>query len=446
MLIFVFSFLLNVTFMVNFFFSLMLLFVCHDLWAQSHSFNIPVSIASEYRGDFQQSIDLTTLSQVEFVALSIRLDGIHSGQKCTVSITKGNQERIFLPFEDTELHQNTFVGNMIYLASEDVGIWKLHVKIDSDIPASKSIHGFLRVFVPLQSTSITDVNIATNIATDCLCPLPNHIKRQEWGLAFGLGSQIYIPPASYSKVTHLIVHHSAGTNTSSNWKGVVASIFDFHVNTNGWQDVGYNWLIDPNGVIYEGRGGGDNVRGAHMCGYNNNTMGVCMLGNFELVEPSIAMMQSLQQLLAYKACKESIAPTGSSNIVSHTGFMKNISGHKEGCAPNHTSCPGKFLFAKMEQIRTEADQYLKDECLPTATSLDVLDFYHSVYPNPAFDELCTDVEFVRFSIFALDGKNLTPPYRDKKSQCIDISSLPKGMYTIAMLKDQNLITSRFIKM
>jgi hypothetical protein len=432
--------------MVKLLYSLLVILVCHNLCAQSQSFNIPVSITSEYRSDFQQNIDLTTLPQVEFVALSIRLEDINTDQKFTVSLTKDNQEHIFLPFEDAERHQNTFVGNMIYFAPEDIGVWKLHVKIDSDNPTTKSIRGFLRVFVPQESPSTTDANFAADIAADCSCPLPAHTKRQDWGSAFGLGSQIYIPPAAYTKVTHLIVHHSAGTNSSNNWKGVVASIFDFHVNTNGWQDVGYNWLIDPNGVIYEGRGGGDNVRGAHMCGYNNQTMGVCMLGNFELIEPSIAMMQSLQQLLAYKACKESIAPTGSSNIVSHTGFMKNISGHKEGCAPNYTSCPGKFLFAKMEAIRTDADQYLKDECLPTSTSLNVLDFYHSVYPNPAFDELCTDVEFVRFSIFALDGKDLTPPYRDQKSQCIDISSLPKGMYTIAMLKDQNLITSRFIKM
>ncbi|MBK8668457.1 MAG: N-acetylmuramoyl-L-alanine amidase [Saprospiraceae bacterium] len=75
---------------------------------------------------------------------------------------------------------------------------------------------------------------------------------------------------------------------------MVASIFDFHVNTNGWQDIGYNWLIDPNGVLYEGRGGGENVRGAHMCGYNNNTLGVCVMGNFVSLIPSDTAIISLK--------------------------------------------------------------------------------------------------------------------------------------------------------
>ncbi len=432
--------------MVKLFYSLMLLFVSYDLCAQTSSFNIPLTIASENRSDFQQNVDLTALSQAEFVALSIRLDDIGLDQKCTVSLTRDNMEHIFLPFEDTERNQNTFVGNMIYVAPEDIGIWKLHIKVDSDIPTTKSIRGFLRVFVPQQNSAITDTSVASAMTTDCSCPLPTHIKRQDWGSAFGLGTQIYIPPAAYTKVTHLIVHHSAGTNTSSNWKGVVASIFDFHVNTNGWQDVGYNWLIDPNGVIYEGRGGGDNVRGAHMCGYNNNTMGVCMLGNFELVEPSSEMMQSLKALLAYKACIESIKPTGSANIVSHTGFMKNISGHKEGCAPNYTSCPGKFLFAKMEQIRIDADQHLNDKCASTSSVTD--DNYSNkvVFPIPVYEKLCTTIDFDHFAIYSIDGKEMTNLSTQNELQCFDVASLPSGMYLLRLSKNKNLTTSTFIKM
>jgi hypothetical protein len=315
---------------------LLILWIGNSVFSQSQSFNIPISIPSNNRSDFHQKIDLTALRNADFIALSIRMDSLEINQNPRISLTNGNDEYIFSPFEDSDSQQNTFVGNVIYLTPKDADVWTLNVKINADASDAKKLSGFLRVFVPQDSNDIGVPDFDYEELEDCSCPMPSHIKRQDWGAQFGLGSLIYKPPAAYTQVTHLIVHHSAGTNVSNNWKGVVASIFDFHVNTNGWQDVGYNWLIDPNGIIYEGRGGGDNVRGAHMCGYNNNTMGVCMLGNFELIEPKPEMIESLKKLLSYKACKETINPTGSANIVSHSGFMKNISGHKDGCAPNHT--------------------------------------------------------------------------------------------------------------
>ncbi|MBK6785294.1 MAG: N-acetylmuramoyl-L-alanine amidase [Saprospiraceae bacterium] len=118
--------------------------------------------------------------------------------------------------------------------------------------------------------------------------------------------------------------------------------FDYHVNTNGWQDIGYNWLIDPLGNLYKGRGGGEDVRGAHMCGYNNNTMGICVIGTFTSVMPAQEALATLEQLLSYKACQKSFDVQGRADIVSHPGNMFRISGHRDGCSklyrmPRHTT-------------------------------------------------------------------------------------------------------------
>ena len=80
--------------------------------------------------------------------------------------------------------------------------------------------------------------------TACNCPQPDFENRADWCPA---GDCPPHPNPEPTNVTHLIIHHSAGVNTSSDWAAVVRSIWDYHVNANGWSDIGYNWLVDPNG-------------------------------------------------------------------------------------------------------------------------------------------------------------------------------------------------------
>lgn len=264
-----------------------------------------------------------------------------------------------LPECDTNLDRFSFVSKLAFLVNEDLGRLKIMLKPENMSQKEIVVHFYFYGTNPF-SPSVEKEKSA--FERTCTCQHPDFIPRVEWGQSFNLTDAIYRPPATYTEVSHLIIHHSATANQSNNWPAVVASIFNYHANTNQWQDIGYNWLIDPEGNLYQGRGGGEDVRGAHMCGYNNNTMGVCLLGTFTNTDPDPRALQALEALLAYKACQKNLDPLASDSIVSHTGFMKIISGHRDGCSPNYTECPGNKLHVLLPVLRENCVAFIRDTC------------------------------------------------------------------------------------
>ncbi|OJJ16405.1 hypothetical protein BKI52_34520 [marine bacterium AO1-C] len=197
-------------------------------------------------------------------------------------------------------------------------------------------------------------NQRTNARTKAGCSKPSIVTRSQWGAR--------TPNASFStsKVTHLVIHHELGSNSSSNWAARVKAVQNFHMNSSGYSDIGYNFLIDPNGVIYEGRAGGDNIVGAHWCSRNRNTMGVCILGNYTFIKPSAAAQASLIKLLTWKATKEGIAPLGRAYHYGVNGQMNQIIGHREGLGCS--SCPGDAFFGIIGSIKSKINDAVNNGC------------------------------------------------------------------------------------
>lgn len=189
---------------------------------------------------------------------------------------------------------------------------------------------------------------------ECPCPQPTFKGRDQW--CQSSNCPVDITPI-ITEVSHLIVHHTAGANTSSDWSAVVFSIWNYHVNTNGWDDIGYNWLIDPNGVVYEGRA--NNIQGAHFCGKNGNTMGICILGTYTDVAPTTTSMESLKRLFAWKSCQEDIDPTGLSYHPPSDEEIFVVSGHRDGCA---TACPGDMLYELIPNLRDSIAEEITTSC------------------------------------------------------------------------------------
>lgn len=190
------------------------------------------------------------------------------------------------------------------------------------------------------------------------------VKRDEWGCTQAACPVTSAP--SYTNVTHLVVHHSASANASNDWPAVLRSFWVLHVRGNGWSDIGYNYLIDPNGVLYEGRAGGDGVLGAHFSGVNTGTMGVCMVGTFSTVAPTAESVETLRKMLAWQAEKWKL-DAGGRTLHAAGGLMLNvISGHRDaGLSPRATStteCPGNGLYALLPGLRKQVRQALEEDC------------------------------------------------------------------------------------
>lgn len=168
-------------------------------------------------------------------------------------------------------------------------------------------------------------------------------------------------PESHT-VNHVIIHHSATSNSATNYVEAVRNIYLYHTGQNGWDDIGYNYLIAPDGTLFAGRDGqglaDDNIKGAHFCGKNSGTMGVCLVGNYTDIEPSAAMLKTLQELLAWKLKKDNIQPYMEYKHPANDPDAKQlptIAGHRDGCS---TECPGEMTYPLLQQIRDSTAQEL----------------------------------------------------------------------------------------
>jgi len=179
--------------------------------------------------------------------------------------------------------------------------------------------------------------------------------REEWGCPDGEQSPQWTP--AYTKVTHAVVHHTAGANSVPDWDAELRSIWYLHTFNNGWGDIGYNYLIDPNGVVYEGRAGGDGAIGAHFSCRNTNTAGVALLGTYSTASPTPAALASLENLLAELCIRNAIPPQAMIVHVPTALLVPTIIGHRDGnpstTTCSKTECPGDVLHALLPSIRSE---------------------------------------------------------------------------------------------
>ncbi len=193
---------------------------------------------------------------------------------------------------------------------------------------------------------------------------PPIVSREQWGCT-PQTCPVKSPPV-YTTVTHLIVHHTAGANEAADWAAVVRSIWVLHVQGNGWNDIGYNYLIDPNGVLYEGRAGGDGVLGAHFSGVNSGTMGVSIMGTYSTVPAPAPARETLVAMLAWQAAKWHLDPTGKQLHASSGLVLDAVSGHRDAnlstSATSTTECPGNGLYTALPEIRLQVGRAVAGDC------------------------------------------------------------------------------------
>ena len=198
-------------------------------------------------------------------------------------------------------------------------------------------------------------------AIDAGAGQPPIIARRAWAL--GISPPRVAP--EYGSVRMAFVHHTENPNGygAGEVPAMLRAIYAFHVYTNGWNDIGYNFVIDLYGRIFEARAGGiqEAVTGAHAGGYNYVSTGVSVLGTFSYVPISPAARGALQSLLAWKLPLHGVPAQGTIAVrVDPSGaqyskypgndrvLLPRIAGHRDG---DSTECPGDVLYGELPSIR-----------------------------------------------------------------------------------------------
>lgn len=193
---------------------------------------------------------------------------------------------------------------------------------------------------------------------------PPIISRAEWGADESLrcGSPKYDPG-----VRAAVVHHTAGSNDYSPLEsaGIVKAIYTYHSKTLGWCDIAYNALVDKYGQVFEGSAGGltKPVEGSHTGGFNRDTWGVAMLGNFDDVPPTPVQLRAVGRLLGWRLGLNDVDPKGEVELASvgssYTVFpagavakLPTIFTHRD---VSNTHCPGNAAYGLMDEIREIAE-------------------------------------------------------------------------------------------
>jgi len=205
---------------------------------------------------------------------------------------------------------------------------------------------------------------------------PPIIARRAW--AQGMAVPKVAP--EYGAVQMAFVHHTENPNgyAPGEVPAMLRAIYVFHRYVNGWDDIGYNFVIDLYGRIFEARAGGidEPVVGAHAGGYNLASTGVAVLGSFMAVPISTTARSALQALLGWKLSLHGVPAEGSVTVrvnpagAHYSRFPANahvplprIAGHRDGDA---TDCPGNVLYGDLPAIRASV---LRSAPNPTTATL-----------------------------------------------------------------------------
>jgi hypothetical protein len=164
------------------------------------------------------------------------------------------------------------------------------------------------------------------------------------------------PSLHYGDVHAGFIHHTVNANnyTRAEVPAIIRGIYAYHTQSRGWSDIGYNYLVDRFGRIWEGRYGGvdRDVVGAHTLGYNDDSFAMSAIGNYEVAHPSDAMLDAYARLFAWKLGLHGIGAGWKRTWVT-SRYFQAINGHRDA---ESTACPGKYLYAKIPDIRAAAVQ------------------------------------------------------------------------------------------
>ncbi|MBS4728000.1 LGFP repeat-containing protein [Mycobacterium sp. SM1] len=195
---------------------------------------------------------------------------------------------------------------------------------------------------------------------------PTVISRAQWGADESIRCA---NPQYGNRIRAAVVHHTAGGNDYSPQESaaIVQAIYAYHTKTLGWCDIAYNALVDKYGQVFEGRAGGITkaVEGSHTGGFNRDTWGVAMIGDFDEAAPTPIQLRTVGRLLGWRLGIDGVDPRGSVTLSSAGGSFTKVPAGATTTLPavfshrdvGNTDCPGNAAYALMDEIRDTAAHF-----------------------------------------------------------------------------------------
>lgn len=262
---------------------------------------------------------------------------------------------------------------------------------DATAPAATSAGNGVNLDLP---TALAETTTANGL------PVPV-VTRAEWG-----ANQAYMKwSPKYANAAHVVVHHTAGTNnyTAAQSASIVAGIYYYHAVTLDWGDIGYNFLVDKYGQVFEGRYGtlssaaGKMVIGGHARGANTGTMGISMMGNYVSTSPTDVQIDRVGKMAGWFLKRSGVTNASASanfTILTTEKYkagqvvsLPRILAHRD---VGYTTCPGDVGYSKMGQIRAIAQNQLGgSSSVPPASGSGSATPAKTIYINNAWSALAT---------------------------------------------------------
>lgn len=236
-------------------------------------------------------------------------------------------------------------------------------------------------------------------SSDCI-GFPEIISRENWcGGSASCAGVLATYPVTNISPTHTLIHHGASPQTYTDGAAIVQSYWNYHVNTLGWSDIGYNYLLDKFGNLYQGRYNPQlpevDVRAAHAGESNDESIGICFLGNLDVELATTVQLDKLYALLGWWYDFRALDPLSSDDIQTQAfgvQVLPRISGHRD---VNTTACPSDNLYAQLSGIRQAVVDYIAASAAgctdPTACNYDagaLCDDGSCIVAPPGFDCNC----------------------------------------------------------
>ncbi len=281
-------------------------------------------------GDYQITTDF------EFNGFGVKWSKEYSNPKITINNTL------------IEAMEGAYPGNPGHYFSDPIFEISTQLNISTNVPLEISYFDSRPAPEPSLTNSVsTELELLqTKYSIDV-------VTRDEWGAD---DSYRFWEP-SYTEPTTFVIHHTAGSDGGDDPMATVRGIYYYHAQILGWGDIGYNYLIDKSGNIYEGRYGGDKVIGAHAYNdytnidYNQYTIGISVMGCYDETacsepdEYTSQIQSALTNLISNKASDLSISLNGQRNLQG--SMVDAVIGHKD---IDYTACPGNLIYDQLDTI------------------------------------------------------------------------------------------------